>query len=88
MPLIQDKLTKELKEEGGDGLGQIGRAEGWHRGNKGAAKGQPSGALRDGLAAGEGADPECGNGVGVEAAGSGAWSRGAAPANQPPRFWG
>jgi hypothetical protein len=28
-------------------------------------------------------DPECGNGVGAEAAGSGVWSRGATPVNQP-----
>jgi hypothetical protein len=46
-------------------------------------QGQPSGASRDDLAAGEGVDPERGDGVAAEAAGSGAWSRGAAPTNQP-----
>jgi hypothetical protein len=28
VPMLQDKLAKELREEGGDGLGQIGRAKG------------------------------------------------------------
>ena len=41
--------------------------------------GQSGGALRDGLAAGEGADPDYMNGGGAEAACSGARSRGAAP---------
>jgi hypothetical protein len=49
---------------------------------RGATQGQPDRASRDGLAAGEGADPERGNGVGAETAYNGAWSRGAAPANQ------
>jgi hypothetical protein len=45
-------------------------------------QGQPSGASRDDLATGEGADPERGNGVAAEAASDGAWSRGAALTNQ------
>jgi hypothetical protein len=47
--MLQDKLAREPREEGGNGLSQIGRV-----------KGQASGASRDDLAAGEGADPECG----------------------------
>jgi hypothetical protein len=44
--------------------------------------GQSGGTSRDGLVAGEGADPEYTNGGGAEAACSGARSRGAAPTNQ------
>jgi hypothetical protein len=74
--MLQDKLAKEEEGKEGDRPGQIGRAKGY----TGATWGQPSWASKDGLAASEGVDPECGNGVAAEAACSGAWSLGAAPA--------
>jgi hypothetical protein len=71
--MLQDKQAGELR----------GRRGHWaepnrpgKRGNTGATQGQPSGASRDGLAAAESVDPECGNGVAAEAASSGAWSHG------------
>jgi hypothetical protein len=42
--------------------------------------GTPSGTSENDLVAGEDVDPECENGVSAEAACSGAWSDGAAPA--------
>jgi hypothetical protein len=69
--------------------------KGGNRPGKGATQGQPGGASRDSLAAGEDADTEYGDGEGAEAACSGARSHGAAPlqsagtcyARQEPGHW-
>jgi hypothetical protein len=80
--MLQDKRAGEEGEEGGNRLGQIGHVKGQHRGSPVGHRGIVPPLSRDSSAAGEGADPECGNGGGAEAC-SRAWSRGAAPTNQP-----
>ena len=95
--MLQDKQAEE-EEEGrrGNRPGQIGRK----RGDMTTTRGSPVGhrkmvppPSRDGSAAVEArvrsvraACEQRGRGVGADAACSEAWSRGAAPTNQPPSF--